>query len=82
MLPQPSARMAPHEPAPTPAAVSRLQLPVGPAVSADITVAGQSGHLLATVVGDRVYELLCITAGSPAAERGWSRIVDSVTLAR
>jgi hypothetical protein len=60
-------------------AVRQRQLPIGPAVEVDVTVEGQSGHLLALVVEGRVYELFCITGGSPSAERGWTRIVDSVS---
>lgn len=63
-----------------PGSVHRVHLSTGgEGVVADLTVSGQPGHLLAVVVGGVPYELIAVTAGSPAAEKGWTRILASVS---
>ena len=57
------------------------QLPVGPALVADVDLVGQPGHVLVTVVGAEAYELVMVTGGSPAAERAWERLVRTLHLA-
>lgn len=48
------------------------------AVTADVLVARQRAHVLDVVAGGSAYQLLLVTAGSPAAEQDWSRLVRSV----
>lgn len=47
-------------------------------VAAEVTVAGQPGHLLDLVLEQQTVELLEITAGSPAAERDWTSLLASL----
>jgi membrane protease YdiL (CAAX protease family) len=61
-----------------PGSERRVQVPAGEAIEADITLSGQPGHVLDLVVNGTAYELLVVTGGSPAAERGWLLIAASV----
>ena len=61
--------------------VRTAQLPVGPAVMADVDMVGQPGHVLVTLVGGEAYEVIMVTGGSPAAERGWDHLVQTLRLA-
>jgi membrane protease YdiL (CAAX protease family) len=61
-----------------PGSERRVQTPAGEAIEADVTMSGQPGHVLDLVVDGRAYELLVVTGGSPAAERGWQLITASV----
>ena len=56
-----------------------LSLPIGYAVTADVLLSGQPGHVVDIVVDGTEYELLVVTGGSPAAEAGWTRILSTVT---
>ena len=63
-----------------PGSEREVQLPAGAGITADVRVVNQPGHVLDLVVNDTAYELLVVTGGSPAAERDWKRIVDSVSV--
>lgn len=56
-----------------------LSPPIGYAVTADVLLSGQPGHVVDIVVDGTEYELLVVTGGSPAAEAGWTRILSTVT---
>lgn len=56
-----------------------LPLPIGYAVTADVLLTGQPGHVVDVVMGGTEYELLVVTGGSPAAEAGWTRILSTMT---
>jgi len=61
-----------------PGSERRVQTPAGEAIEADVTLSGQPGHVLDLVVNGKAYELIVLTGGSPAAERGWQLITTSV----
>ncbi len=56
-----------------------LPTSIGYAVTADVVLSGQPGHVVHIVVDGTEYELLVVTGGSPAAEVGWTRILSTVT---
>jgi membrane protease YdiL (CAAX protease family) len=62
-----------------PGSVRDLSLPAGEAVTADIEVAGQPGHVLDLLTADAAYELVVVTGGSPAAERDWQHVLASLS---
>lgn len=55
-----------------------VQVSGGQAVTADVLVAHQRAHVLDVVAGGSAYQLLVVTAGSPAAEQDWTRLVGSL----
>jgi membrane protease YdiL (CAAX protease family) len=52
-----------------------VSVPGGEAVTADLLIAGQPGHLCLILSGGRIYQLLMITSGSPGAERNWRHVL-------
>ena len=52
-----------------------VTVPGGVAVTADVLVAGQPGHICQILSGGRIYQLLMITSGSPGAERDWRHVL-------
>ena len=52
-----------------------ITIPGGDAVTADLLVQGQPGHLCQVLSGGSVYQLLMVTAGSPSAERQWQYVL-------
>jgi membrane protease YdiL (CAAX protease family) len=72
------------EPAPAPdlsfdpGSVARITTGLGPAVTGDVTMRNQPGHVLVVRYDSALYEVFIITAGNPAAERSWREITDSL----
>lgn len=51
---------------------------LGPAVSGDVRVRNQPGHVMVVTYHDTLYEVFIITAGNPAAEHSWRDITTSL----
>jgi membrane protease YdiL (CAAX protease family) len=54
-----------------------ITIPGGEAVSADLLIEGQPGHICQVLSGGSVYQLLMVTAGSPSAERQWRHLLST-----
>jgi membrane protease YdiL (CAAX protease family) len=58
--------------------VRSLPTTVGTAVTADINASGQPGHVLEVAYDGDMYQILMVTAGSPAAESAWHHVTSSL----
>ena len=57
-----------------------MRTALGTGVTADFSVANQPAHILAVPYDGELYELVLVTAGSPAAEHEWRAITTSLRI--
>lgn len=62
------------------ASLRRMRTSLGTGVTADFSVANQPAHILAVPYNGDLYELVLVTAGSPAAEHEWHAITTSLRI--
>ncbi|MCW2545495.1 MAG: Abortive infection protein, partial [Frankiales bacterium] len=60
-----------------PGSEHEIAIPGGEAVTADLLIEGQPGHICQVLSGGSIYQLLMVTAGSPSAERQWRVVLSS-----